>query len=157
MSKEFNYEEWVSECYDKRLNQEIDNANRDHAFFLFQKLLDKAFRDKEDVRIISNQLIASFYEKLIDKIDKVINNGNKVEIIVKTEVEKDNAFYAKFKQYISQAYSDFDELPNFIVVGDHAYRHETDSDSTKAIANFNDPEMGEFIKNLFTNIKAKLS
>jgi len=48
-------------------------------------------------------------------------------------------------------------LPNFIVVGDNAYRYETNKDSIKAVANFNDPEMGKFISKLFTNIKVKIT
>jgi sugar-specific transcriptional regulator TrmB len=159
MSKEFNYEKWVKKCYDKELNQEIDNANREHALFLFESLLDKASRDGEDVKIISHQLFASFYKKLITKVQKIIDNGNKVEIIVESDIENgdDNIFYSKFKKIILKASSSFDELPNFIVVGDNAYRYETNKDSIKAIANFNDPEMGKFISRLFTNIKVKIT
>lgn len=157
MSKKFNYEAWVEECYQKKLDQEIDNADRNHALFLFKRLLDKAVRDGEDVKIISHQLFADFYEKLIDRVQAVIDKGNKVDIIVETNVDSSNAFYTKFEKFITSAHLSFDELPNLIVVGDHAYRYETDKDSIKAVANFNDPEMGKFIKNLFTNIKAKLS
>lgn len=157
MSEKFNYQAWVEECYNKKLNQEIDNANKDHAFFLFETLLDKANRDKEDVKIISHQLFADFYERLVDKVQTVIDNGNKVEIIVEKKVNNDNVFYNKFKQFIIEASGNFDELPNFIVVGNHAYRYETDKNSIKAVANFNDPGMGEFIKDLFINIQAKLS
>ncbi len=157
MGKEFDYKKWVGECYDKKLNQEIDNASRKHAFLLFEKLLDKAYRDGEDVKIISNQLFADFYENLIDKVQKIIDNGNKVEIIVEKEVENGNAFYAKFKQFIQNSSSNFDGLPNFIVVGDHAFRYETDKNSIKAIANFNDKKMGVFISNLFTNIKKQIA
>ncbi len=156
MSKEFDYSELVEKCYNDKLNQEIDNANREHALLLFSKLLDKADRDKEDVKIISQQLFANFYEKLIDRVQKVIDNGNNVEIIVETEVEKNNAFYDKFKHLVSIASANFAELPNFIVIGDHAYRYETSKDSIKAVANFNDPKMGQFIGELFTNIKAKI-
>jgi len=159
MSKEFNYKEWIDDCYAKKLNQEIDNANQEHAFLLFEKLLDKADRDKEDVKIISHQLFASFYERLIDKVQKIIDNENKVDIIIETKVEDDqnNAFYSKFKEFILKASPNFIELPNFIVVGDHAYRYETDKNSIKAIANFNDPEMGKFINKLFEDIKIKLT
>jgi hypothetical protein len=158
VSKEFDYEKWVNECYDKKLNQEIDNANKDHAFFLFEKLLDKAYRDKEDVKIISHQLFADFYNELIEKVQKILDNGNKIDIIIETEVEdkKKNTFYTTFCKFISKASLNFEGLPNFIVVGEHAYRYETDKDSIKAIANFNDPEMGKFINKLFVDIKAKL-
>lgn len=154
---EFNYEAWVEKCYSKKLDQEIDNANKEHAFFLFEKLLDKAVRDKEDVKIISNQLFANFYERLIEKVQKIIDNGKKVEIIVETDIDNgnNNKFYSKFREYISKA-SNFDELPNFIVVGNNSYRYETDKDSIKAVANFNDPAMGTFINKLFVDIQNKL-
>jgi len=159
MSKKFNYKDLVDDCYLNKKNQEIDNANKEHAFFLFERLLDKADRDKENVKIISHQLFDSFYKRLIDKVQKVIDNGNTVEIIVESTVENgdDNAFYAKFKQYVLKASENFDGLPNFIVIGNEAYRYETDKDSIKAIANFNDPTMGKFIDRLFTDIKAQLA
>ncbi|SMN11971.1 hypothetical protein SPBRAN_170 [uncultured Candidatus Thioglobus sp.] len=159
MRKELNYKEWVDDCYENKRNQEIDNANRDHAFHLFERLLDKANRDKEDVKIITHQLFDSFYARLVDKIQKVIDNDNKIDIIVESEVENGdkNIFYSQFKPFISKASSNFDGLPNFIVVGDNSYRYETDKDSIKAVANFNDPEMGKFTKNLFIKIKEKLT
>jgi hypothetical protein len=38
------------------------------------------------------------------------------------------------------------------VVGDNAFRYETDKNSTKAIANFNNKSMGIFIADLFDKI-----
>jgi ABC-type nickel/cobalt efflux system permease component RcnA len=49
---------------------------------LFSTLFDKAIRDKEDVRIISNQLLRRFYNKLTTQLQKVLENGNTVSIIV---------------------------------------------------------------------------
>ncbi len=157
MSKEFNYKEWIDKCYNGKLNQEIDNVSRESALFLFERLLDKAIRDKENVKIISNQLSSSFYKRLIGKVQKVIDGGNKVEIIVEREVEKNNDFYDKFKHLVSIGSANFAGLPNFIVIGEQAYRYETSKDSRKALANFNDPKMGQFIGDLFTSIKAKIN
>jgi hypothetical protein len=56
MSKDFDYEEFVIECYNDKKDQEIHNASEENALLLFNKLFEKAIRDKEDVKIISNQL-----------------------------------------------------------------------------------------------------
>jgi hypothetical protein len=154
MSKEFNYEKWVKKCYDKKLDEEIHNASEVNALLLFQTLFDKAIEDKEDIKIISHQLLARFYNKLTDKLQQVINNGNTVKVIVESAIDNknENKFYQKLDKQDLKITSNFKELPNFIVVGDNAFRYETDKNSTKAIANFNNKSMGIFIADLFDKI-----
>ena len=154
MSKEFNYAAWVKECYENRLDKEIHNASEENALLLFETLFDKAIRDKEDIKIISHQLLARFYNQLTSRLQQVIDNGNTIEVIVEGNIDdkSNNAFYEKAKSSLSIA-SNFAELPNFIVVGNHAFRYETDKNSTKAIANFNNKSMGKFIFDLFGKIK----
>jgi hypothetical protein len=154
MSKEFNYEKWVKKCYDKKLDEEIHNASEVNALLLFQTLFDKAIRDKEDIKIISHQLLARFYNKLTDKLQQVIDNGNTVKVIVESAIDNknENKFYQKLDKQYLKITSNFKELPNFIVVGDNAFRYETDKNSTKAIANFNNKSMGIFIADLFDKI-----
>ncbi|SMN00263.1 hypothetical protein SPONN_1527 [uncultured Candidatus Thioglobus sp.] len=153
MSKEFDYEKWVEECYTKSLNQEIHNASEKNALLLFERLFDKAIRDKQDVKIISNKLLARFYNQLVGRFEKITKNGNMIQVIVEQEIDdkNNNNFYQCSKNSIKIA-SNFEGLPNFIVVGDNAYRYETDKNNTKAIANFNDKSMGVFIVDLFDKI-----
>jgi sugar-specific transcriptional regulator TrmB len=154
MSKEFNYEKWVKKCYNKKLDEEIHNASEANALLLFQTLFDKAIRDKKNIKIISHQLLERFYNKLTDKLQQVIDNGNTVSVIVESAIDnKDkNKFYQKLDKQYLKITSNFEELPNFIVVGDNAFRYETDKNSTKAIANFNNSNMGSFIADLFDKI-----
>ncbi|SSC08277.1 hypothetical protein [bacterium endosymbiont of Bathymodiolus sp. 5 South] len=153
MSKDFDYEEFVIECYNDKKDQEIHNASEENALLLFNKLFEKAIRDKEDVKIISNQLLKRFYNQLTDKLQQVLKNGNTVSVIVEKEIDdkEHNTFYQQSEGNLKIA-SNFDELPNFIVVGNNAFRYETDKNSTKAIANFNHESMGAFISNLFDKI-----
>jgi len=153
MNEKFDYEEFVKECYAGKKDQEIHNASEENALLLFKTLFDKAIRDKEDVKIISHQLLSRFYNQLTDKFKKVLENGNNVNIIVESSVnnKSNNNFYQQAKKHIKIA-SNFKGLPNFIVVGDSAFRYETDKDSTKAVANFNDKSMGKFISDLFDKI-----
>lgn len=157
MSKEFNYEKWVEECYQKKLNQEIHNASRDNALLLFKTLFDQAIRDGKDVKIISCRLLADFYNDLTDRLETLLEKGNTVSVIVEKDIndKENNNFYKKCQENLKIA-SNFAGLPNFIVVGDNAFRYETDKNSTKAIANFNDPSMGEFIVDLFNQINADI-
>ncbi len=153
MGKKFDYEEFVKDCYSKNKNQEIHNASEENALLLFKTLFDKAIKDKNDIKIISHQLLTRFYNQLTDRLKKVLENGNSVNVIIESNIDdKDNnTFYQQAKNHTKFA-SNFDGLPNFIVVGDNAFRYETDKNSTKAIANFNDKSMGEFISNLFDKI-----
>ncbi len=153
MNKKFDYEEFVKECYEGKKDQEIHNASEENALLLFKTLFDKAIRDKEDIKIISHQLLSRFYNQLTDRFKKVLENGNNVNIIVESGVnnESNNNFYQQAKKHVKIA-SNFEGLPNFIVVGDNAFRYETDKNSTKAVANFNNESMGKFIADLFDKI-----
>lgn len=161
MSKEFNYEDWytnwIEKCYKKRLNQEIHNASEENALLLFTKLFDKAIEDEEDVKIISRHLLARFYNQLTDKLQDISKNGNTVSVIVEQDIddEQNNTFCRHLKTNPKIA-KNFKKLPNFIVVGNNAFRYETDKNNTKAIANFNDASMGVFIVNLFDKINADI-
>jgi hypothetical protein len=94
-----------------------------------------------------------FYDQLTTRLQKVLENGNTVSVIVEKEIDDQvhNTFYQQSKENLKIA-SNFDELPNFIVVGNNAFRYETDKNSTKAIANFNHKSMGMFVSNLFDKI-----
>jgi sugar-specific transcriptional regulator TrmB len=154
MSKEFNYEAWVKECYEEKLDEEIHNASEANALLLFKTLFDKAIRDRENIKIISRQLLARFYNQLTDRLQQVIENGNTVSVIVEHDVDnrEGNKFYQQLNKTYVKTTSNFEELPNFIVVGNNAFRYETDKNSTKAVANFNNNSMGSFISDLFDKI-----
>jgi sugar-specific transcriptional regulator TrmB len=154
MSKEFNYEAWVKECYEEKLDEEIHNASEANALLLFKTLFDKAIRDRENIKIISRQLLARFYNQLTDRLQQVIDNGNTVSVIVEHDVDnrEGNKFYQQLNKTYVKTTSNFEELPNFIVVGNNAFRYETDKNSTKAVANFNNNSMGSFISDLFDKI-----
>jgi sugar-specific transcriptional regulator TrmB len=154
MSKEFNYEAWVKECYEEKLDEEIHNASEANALLLFKTLFDKAIRDRENIKIISRQLLARFYNQLTDRLQQVIDNGNTVSVIVEHDVDnrEGNKFYQQLNKTYVKTTSNFEELPNFIVVGNNAFRYESDKNSTKAVANFNNNSMGSFIADLFDKI-----
>jgi hypothetical protein len=106
MSKDFDYKKFVRECYEGKKDQEIHNASEENALLLFSTLFDKAIRDKEDVRIISNQLLRRFYNKLTTQLQKVLENGNTVSIIVEKEIDDQahNTFYQQSKKNLKIAY-----------------------------------------------------
>lgn len=156
--KEFNYEGYVLECYKGKKNTDIHNASTENALLLFKTLLDEALKAKKDVRIISGSLLASFYNELVEKIQQVLNSGTKVDVIVEKDLAdindiENNKFYQKFKHNIISAQPKFKGLPNFIVVGNSAYRFEKNKEAHKAVANFNNPSMGEFLVDMFDNLK----
>lgn len=150
-----SYEEYVSLCYEKDKNENIHNATTENALLLFKKLLEKADKNKQDVRIVSGGLLASFYNELVEPLRRVINNGNHVQIITEYDINDidNNNVYQIFKDKITDARVVFKELPNFIVIGNNAYRYEQDKTSHKAIANFNNPSTGGYLVKLFDQLK----
>jgi sugar-specific transcriptional regulator TrmB len=154
---DFDYDEWVNDCYQSRKNQEIHNASQENALMIFNKLFDKAIRDKEDIKIITNKLLASFYNQLTDKLKQIVENGNTVQVIVEEKIDdqENNNFYHQSKRFLKKA-SSFEGLPNFIIVGNNSFRYSADKKDTKAIANFNDESMGSFLLDLFDKIDAQI-
>lgn len=151
---DFNYKAYVLECYENNKDQDIHNASTENALLLFKTLLKKAFKNKEDVRIISGSLLASFYNELVVPMQDILNNNNSVKIIVEGDIDdkNNNNFYKSFKDYIVDARVKFKELPNLILVGSNSYRYEEDKNSHKALANFNDKSMGNFMQKVFDDL-----
>ncbi len=151
---EFSYEGFIAECYKKKLDKKIHNASEENALLLFKTLLDKAIRDKENVRIVSGKLLARFYNQLTDKIATITGNGNTISVIVENDIDdkENNNFYQKLKDSTLLGSKKFSQLPNFIVVGNNSFRYETDKKSTKAIANFNNESMGGFLAGMFDKL-----
>ena len=163
MKESFDYGRHVIECYEKGKDLDIHNASEKNALLLFKTLFKKAIKDKKDIKIISNKLLARFYNQLTSEVEEVFNNGNTVKVIVETEVDdKDNnKFYQKIKcqkatDNVLSAAKKFKGLPNFIVVGNNAFRYETDKNSTKAIANFNNKSLGECMAGIFDNLSTDI-
>lgn len=155
----FDYEEYVLECYQKNKDQDIHNASTENALLLFKTLLKKAIKNKEDVRIISGSLLASFYNELITPMQGILNNNNSVNIIVEGDIDdkEHNGFHKSFKDYIVDARVKFKGLPNFILVGDNSYRYEEDKNSHKALANFNNKSVGSFMQEMFDDLLEKIN
>jgi hypothetical protein len=48
MSKDFDYEEFVIECYNDKKDQEIHNASEENALLLFNKLFEKSQKPQNE-------------------------------------------------------------------------------------------------------------
>ena len=154
-----DFEKLVVDCRKNKINREISNSAWSHALILAENLFKAAIDNKEDVRIVTGSLNHKFYDKLIHLMEKCLDK-QKVELIVlDPESNLDNNEFAQLIDEselgsVIKAGDDSNMKRNhFIIIGNNGYRLELDHEQTTAQANFNNPLLGEFLKNFFNQIK----
>lgn len=160
------FKDLVRMCRLKKINRKIFNASQDHALILFRELLNEAVSEKHDVRIVTGHMGELFYGQLEQEFEKCLESDINIKIVVLNPnrnyevdpiVEK---IRAKNKNwFIIQSVTDKkvgDQFPHYILVGNKCYRLETDHNQAKAVANFNNPNIGTFLLNNFNNLEKVL-
>ncbi len=138
-------------------NETISNGSLEHAKILAKYLFRYAKEKGQDIRIITGVLDKDFYELFSVTIKEILIN-NKVSIISEKQYQKSN-----FADEINSskngnirviAKSDkIKSLPHFILVGECAYRLETNDNLKLATASFNRPGVGNFLLDIFNRVK----
>jgi hypothetical protein len=147
-----DFEKLVKKYYEDNSNEQISNGSMDHAKILVRYLFLRAKSKGEDVKIITGTLEKDFYNLFTPSIKDILNN-NKVSII-----SENTCVDSAFKQAIlnssngSIRENSTVSLPHFILVGDGAYRLETDDNLKLATASFNRPNIGKFLLDIFNSV-----
>jgi hypothetical protein len=154
-----DYSQIVEECRKGLISRKISNASIEHAYVLFDNLLTLAIESKQQVRIVTGCLEEPFYEKIVDKVKKVMDAGIRVDIIALCNKE------ALQHKSLAEAVGNHtngsikirtsDEEYNqqhFILVGDKSYRIEFSNKDKIAEANFNNELVGEFLLDRFKEL-----
>ncbi|OGP24444.1 MAG: hypothetical protein A2X93_02215 [Deltaproteobacteria bacterium GWC2_56_8] len=156
--------ELINECKAKkgeRSSRFIYNADIEHAKVAVEALFNVAIEDEKDVYIVSDTLRKDFYSdpRLVAKVKTLLNNQHNVEIIVLdpeadltkhvfAKVVRENEKYGKI--FLGdQKHS----APHFTLVGDSAFRLETDHNQTKATICFNNKSIGSCLLAEFNRLK----
>lgn len=151
-----DFEKLVKKHYEKNSNEQISNGSMDHAKILAQYLFICAKEKRRDIKIITGTLEKNFYEIFAEPIQDVLKN-NTVSIIsekpcenssFKSAVENSNNGSIKVIKQSDNTTS----LPHFILIGDSAYRLETDDNLKLATASFNRPNVGKFLLKIFNRV-----
>lgn len=146
----------VKYCRESLSNKLIYNASIEHAKELVKNLIEVAGERKEDIRIVTGHLHKDFYENLCDTIQDTLKKGVKVQLAVLNP--DTNLTGHRFSDLIrdngGEVFKAKEEIkfPHFVLVHDNRYRLETDHEQTKAVACFNDPRIGNFLKRHFHEI-----
>lgn len=146
----------VEKCAKNLETHTITNSSEEHALLLFEKMLEVAVREKQDIKIFSGCLEENFYTKLIEKAKQVLDQGNAISIVIANSKQKDintHAFIKALKPYKGKGFevktltgnNKNAKFPHYLLVGNATYRVEIDDGLRKAIANFNDPQTGKLI------------
>lgn len=157
-----DFEKIVETCRRKSLNRDIDNSAWSHALILFKNFFLAAKEVGENVDIVTGNLNPEFYGNLSSYAQECLEAGLKVRLIVlEKNTQLTNNPFAKLiaahkNGSIYMPNQDNLSVPHFILVGNNKYRFETDHAQTKAVANFNNPNMGGFLRVLINTLQPDL-
>ena len=168
MNKDIDRSEFelkVDRCRKSNSPELISNAAWSHAVYLFKNLLEVAADKNEDVRLVTGSLNDSFYSELEEPLNKCINAGVNIEVVVLDgNAELDGNIFASVINGYQHGY--LDQTPegyslgaaHMLLIGKNAarFRLETDHEQTKAVASFNNPEMGKTLLTVFADIKSTI-
>ncbi len=154
------YAQLIKEYRKSREREMISNGSHEHGRIIADNIFEAALSDKLDVSIITGTLRREFYEPLVPKLSRLLET-NKVNLIV-VDPEESELSGNKFLDCISSASNreiiiNRDNSQNrrhqhFILAGDSMYRLETDHEMGLAVANFNDPIVGEMLRDRFESV-----
>jgi hypothetical protein len=145
------------ECRKKESTRMLHNASIEHAKVLFENLIDMGRELKEPIRIVSGKLNTEFYGQLTDKAEQALKENTPIElVVVDPDINlDDNPFANIIRESGGHVYQTTEkiEYPHFILVGEKRFRLETDHAQTKAVACFNNIEVGTFLHKMFNLLK----
>ncbi|VVH62146.1 hypothetical protein BSPWISOX_2041 [uncultured Gammaproteobacteria bacterium] len=152
-----NFEDIVKRCYQKNSDEEISNGSIKHAKILADYLFRYAKEKNKDIKIVTGSLDGGFYNNFSDIVKEILTK-NKVSIISEKPYE-DSSFSQEIKKSANGTIKIIGKddkvtsLPHFILIGDCAYRLETDDRLKLATASFNRPSIGQFLSDIFDRFK----
>lgn len=146
----------VEECRKNKSSTIIHNASYERAKELFINLFEMAIERKEEVKIVSGDLHADFYESLCEVAKKTMDSGAKIKLVVlNPEIDLSKHPFSKLilekNNEVFQAIQPVEYL-HFILVNNKRFRLELDHKKTKAIASFNNLDIGDVLNALFNKI-----
>ncbi len=135
----------VRKCRQEKSPETIDNASIAYAAILLDELFGFAKDEKAtEVLILSGRLFRNVYDQLVEQIRSLLDTKCKVKVIVVesgSSIES-NAFFKAVRDHENGEVlclgKNADLERHFVVVGDIAYRLETDDKESTANACFND-------------------
>ena len=155
-----SFERIVRDCAKNNRSTVIENASQEHALVLIRVLIETAMRHKEDVRILSGNLLRPFYEKLVDTARQALNSGVLFSVLVQTGKQlAGNGFAGLMAEHgngsIATLEDDDEAPPHFVVVGDRRYRVEIDDERKIALASFSDDTIAPLLSKLHDGLTKK--
>ncbi len=155
----------VRQYQEQEVNRAIEHASLSHTVEVLRNLFRLAAKQGEPVRIVTGCLNASFYNELTDELSQYLASDQAAIEIIVLNPEADlygNEFAAavissgkgKISQVTKGGY--LATHPHFLLVGSRAYRYETDHEQTKAVANFNNPDIGSLLNRLFDGLAKRV-
>lgn len=150
--KKTEFEKLVEKNYKGRTTERISNGSLEHAKILVKYLFRLAIEEKQDVKIMTGSLQADFYDNFSAEAKNLLNQGNRISVISLCQ-PKCGRFFDAVKENprgsIAIAGEKMESIPHFVLVGNSAYRLETDDYRKSAIGVFNNTDVGSFLAEMF--------
>ena len=160
------YENKVEQARKTESDEILENLSITHAYVVVHNLFQMAAEKGLDVKIVSGTLNAECYNEELTKLArKILDNGNNIEVLYTLQpkdsegnlqkLDKSSPFYkliSEKKCFLKHADED---AKHFIIVGDQAFRVETNTHIMKAYLSFNSPIATKHLQSIFTRLKAE--
>lgn len=143
----------------KELKIEIKNPSIEHAGILIDELLEYAIEEKLAVKLVSGCLQKDFYDCLVGKFEKALVAGCKIDTLIecgeeeKIESKKLYELLQSSNNSTVNRLEKNDAVMHFMLVGDAAYRAETDKEYKTAIGHFDNKTIGDILLKKFDEYK----
>jgi len=147
----------VKECREKESPRVLENASIEHAKELFVNLIEEGQSKKEDIAIVSGNLNREFYSQLVPVAKEALKTGINISLLiadpsVDTEGHPFVNVLLDGGGSVYKARTSLIDTSHFIVVGEKRFRLETDHAQTKALACFNNAEVGKVLNKAFVTL-----
>lgn len=152
-----NYRDSVKKL--RKLKLEISNPSIEHAGVLMEELLDYAIEEKMPIKLVSGCLKGDFYQSLISKFKKALDKDIHIDVLVECDEEKNIENKELLSLLKDNANSSITAIPksdkiiNFLLIGNSAYRVETNKEYKTAKGHFDNKIVGGFLEIEFEHYK----
>ena len=154
------FENVVTQARKSKSSKVLTNRSISHARHVIREMLEFGLEHEETVNIVSGSLNDECYSTISDIVPKFNDKEILIHVWV-TDVPAENitnSFTNAIRESDTATLNDFPNTskiaPHFVVVGEQAYRLETDHKSAKAILCFNDPSLAATLKRLVQTVSS---
>lgn len=152
-----NFELAVDKASKNNSSDVIRNSSPRHASYLMAKLIEKASETNVKVRVVSGRLFSDVFDEhhLMTQATSFVKSGGSISVRVEQEPDPRSQFVDLLRSHencsieVMPNAEQAPATPHFMLVGDNAFRLETNHESSSAFGCFNNKNVGKTLLSIF--------